>query len=225
MFALEGKPKKVYTCEESVAMFFLATEVFRANLSEADAKIVNIIRKNSTLLTVPQFMNERVSLVIAEVLDCALFGENILPTLIHAWKNLMKPSGVVIPHSATFYLCGIESAHIAKKWQLQNLPTGLGLEDFCVEMRDYGVYDSEFLETVPGGYTVMTNTVSAVTVNFNSLADMEAILSGQKDLTITLKCKKPGSLAGVAGWFRLHVAKGVMLETKPGKVKHHITLL
>ena len=44
-----------------------------------------------------------------------LFGEHILSTLSHAWKNLLHPSrGVVIPGKADMFCCIIEAEDIRK---------------------------------------------------------------------------------------------------------------
>lgn len=57
--------------------------------------------------------------------DAGLLGEGILPTLLHAWENLLLPppqsevisgrAGIVIPYSATVWVAAIQCIHIARR--------------------------------------------------------------------------------------------------------------
>ncbi len=69
----------------------------------------------------------RVSLVVTETVDAGLLGEWIIPTLRHAWTELLLPrdlgdspnqkgaSGHVIPCSATVFVTLIECSEIRKQ--------------------------------------------------------------------------------------------------------------
>ncbi len=68
----------------------------------------------------------RAELVVTEIVDAGLLGEHIIPTLRHAWKELLlppastlchAPSGHVIPSAATVYAMAIECEEIRKKSQ------------------------------------------------------------------------------------------------------------
>lgn len=83
----------------------------------------------------------RVNLVVTEIVDAGLLGEHIIPTLRHAWKELLLPptpaalsshtpgpgppaedhtilgGGNVIPAGATVYAMGIECQEIRRKSQ------------------------------------------------------------------------------------------------------------
>ena len=68
--------------------------------------------------------------MVTEIVDAGLLGEHIVPTLRHAWKELLlppaassssscdhTPCGHVIPSAATIYATAIECVEIRKKSQ------------------------------------------------------------------------------------------------------------
>lgn len=60
----------------------------------------------------------RVHLVVTEIVDAGLLGEHIVPTLRHAWKELLlapESGGMVIPCGATVYAVCIESPEIRNR--------------------------------------------------------------------------------------------------------------
>lgn len=69
-------------------------------------------------------------MVVTEIVDAGLLGEHIIPTLRHAWKELLLPpapqsaaagdhmisgGGHVIPAGATVYAMAIECQEIRRK--------------------------------------------------------------------------------------------------------------
>ena len=48
-------------------------------------------------------MMERADIVISEILDSALLGEGVLPSLRDAFTRLAKPGALAVPQSATVY--------------------------------------------------------------------------------------------------------------------------
>jgi hypothetical protein len=61
----------------------------------------------------------RVPLVVTETVDVGLLGEGIVPTVRHAWKELLRAKrsaspGKVIPSTATVYGCLIECEHVRR---------------------------------------------------------------------------------------------------------------
>lgn len=69
-------------------------------------------------------------MIVTEVFDAGLLGEGVLPTLLHAWENLLLPppnasmrkesskseNGVVVPFSATVWIAAIQCIHIARRF-------------------------------------------------------------------------------------------------------------
>ena len=77
------------------------------------------------------------NLVVTEIVDAGLLGEHIIPTLRHAWKELLLPSNVdaeidqasnqmsprghVIPCGAVVYAMVIECPEIRRRSRLGNI--------------------------------------------------------------------------------------------------------
>lgn len=179
-----------------------------------DGKPVEVIEIHSTDLKIPEHIPKRVSLVVCEIMDAGLFGEHVLDTLHHAWANLLKPSGTVIPQSASFHICGISSQHILEKHVLVNKPTNFGLDNFEILSEEI-VYDSENISSLPGGFTELTDTACPLKVNFNNPDDIRRVIEGKKDICVTLKCTKSGVLSCIAGWFSLQLTEDIVIDTHP----------
>ena len=138
----------MYACELNATMVAMSRDILAAN-GMTDSVIV--IPKLSTQTAVPTDLPERysnqqksfffeenffdgrilsiprVNLVVTETVDAGLLGEGIVPTLRHAWEELLLPKqppgdtnqiarcGHVIPCGATVYVMAIQCQQIA--WQ------------------------------------------------------------------------------------------------------------
>lgn len=93
-------------------------------------------------------MYYRVCLVVTETVDAGLLGEAIVPTLRHAWSQLLLPNqptgstnqiaqcGHVIPCGATVYVMAIECPEIAKQSRY--------IHDMCFPYYVYSIYYYHF---------------------------------------------------------------------------------
>lgn len=68
----------------------------------------------------------RVSLVVTETVDAGLLGEGIVPSVRHAWKQLLLEERSaaqrrVIPSLATVYGCLVECEHVRKLSRLDKM--------------------------------------------------------------------------------------------------------
>ncbi len=59
----------------------------------------------------------RVSMVVTETFDAGLLGEHVIPSLRHAWKELLinNKESIIIPCSASIYITAIQCKEIRKK--------------------------------------------------------------------------------------------------------------
>ena len=63
-------------------------------------------------------------MVVTETVDAGLLGESIIPTLRHAWKELLLPpsdGGRVIPSGATVYAAVVECEIIRHQSRLDEI--------------------------------------------------------------------------------------------------------
>lgn len=234
MFAKSAGASHVYACELSKTMFDLACEVVAANHMEGDIKLLHM---KSHDVRVPEHIPEKVSLVVTETVDAGLFGEGIVETLIHAWKNLLlepKPKdancdgyGQVIPAGAVVYGMVVECAEIRRHHRVfVNEVAGVNLED-AVQFSSpvqcspkssdvHEPYATERMSRVPGGYKTLSQPFLALTVDFNSLQDLESIASG-KSCRISVLVQEQGQLDCFLTWFVLHLDNEHSLSTGPSE--------
>uniref|UniRef100_A0A8C5P707 Protein arginine N-methyltransferase 9 n=1 Tax=Leptobrachium leishanense TaxID=445787 RepID=A0A8C5P707_9ANUR len=234
MFAKQAGAVDVYACELSKTMYELACEVVTANKMENSIKLLHM---KSYDIQIPEHLPDRVSLVVTETLDAGLFGEGIVETLIHAWKTLLlppKPSescggghGQVIPSSAVIYGMAVECPEIRrhhrvcvkdvagvqlmKPMQFCSPVPGVYKSDSATEP-----YDTEKMNRVPGGYRALTRPFQALTVDFNSLQDLENIAAGKKCRLSVPVCEQ-GQLDCFITWFVLHLDNEHLLSTEPNE--------
>lgn len=232
MFAKRGGAPHVYACELSRTMYNLAREVVAANQMQEEIKLLNM---KSHDIQVPEHIPEKVSLVVTETVDAGLFGEGILETLIHAWKNLLlepkhkdldcKTYGQVIPAGAVVFGMAVECQEIRRHHRLfVNEVAGVKLEmqfsspvhrshknDDVAEP-----YSSEKMSRVPGGYKALSQPFQALTVDFNSLQNLESLASG-KTCRIPVQINEQGQLDCFITWFVLHLDEEHNLSTGPSE--------
>ncbi|KAK3100629.1 hypothetical protein FSP39_022782 [Pinctada imbricata] len=224
LMAVDAGATDIYACDQSRTMCEIAADVLHAN--RADHK-VKLLCKSSTDLKIPQDLKERVSMVVTETFDAALFGENVIPTLKHAWEDLLQPlevtdvSPMVIPSMATMYVCAIECEIIRDQNRflypgLQNLDFG-DLEVLCsTGSLAEDPYTTENLSRIHGGYKRLSDIEVLMKVNFNSLEEIDILDEG----LIWEKCLhvvKAGRVDAIATWFDLHLIDDMTLTTNPSR--------
>ncbi|XP_044156330.1 LOW QUALITY PROTEIN: protein arginine N-methyltransferase 9 [Bufo gargarizans] len=234
MFAKCAGAPHVYACELSKTMFDLACEVVAANNMEGEIKLLHM---KSQDIRVPEHLPEKVSLVVTETVDAGLFGEGIVETLIHAWKNLLldpKPKdancdgyGQVIPAGAVVHGMIVECPQIRRHHRVfVNEVAGVNLKEAVrfsspvhCSLKSGDViepYATEKMSRVPGGYKALSQPFQALTVDFNSLQDLESIASG-KSLRISVLVQEQGRLDCFITWFVLHLDNEHHLSTGPSE--------
>ncbi|XP_069832988.1 protein arginine N-methyltransferase 9 isoform X2 [Dendropsophus ebraccatus] len=234
MFAKSAGAPYVYACELSKTMFDLACEVVAANHMEGKIRLLHM---KSHDLRVPKHIPEKVSLVVTETVDAGLFGEGIVETLIHAWKNLLlepKPKdgscdryGRVIPAGAVVYGMVVECPEIRRHHRVfVSEVAGVNIEGAvqfsspvhcCHKSSEVNEpYATEKMSRVSGGYKSLSQPFLALTVDFNSLEDLESIAAG-KSCRISVLAQEQGQLDCFITWFVLHLDEEHNLSTGPSE--------
>lgn len=94
LYAREMGATQINACECSPLMCHIASESFRRN---GCGDQIKLIPKHSTKLDASADLGGKIDLIVTETMDCGVFGEGLLETLIHAKENLLKHNGSVIP--------------------------------------------------------------------------------------------------------------------------------
>ncbi|XP_063776654.1 protein arginine N-methyltransferase 9 isoform X3 [Pseudophryne corroboree] len=234
MFAKRAGAPHVYACELSKTMYDLACEVMAANNMEGEIKLLHM---KSHDVRVPEHIPEKVSLVVTETVDAGLFGEGIVETLIHAWKNLLlqpKPTcgtgegyGQVIPAGAVVYGMAVECLEIRRHHrvfvsEVAGVNLGAAVRFSSPVHSSHKAndvtepYATEKIGRVPGGYKALSQPFQALSIDFNSLQDLESIASG-KSCRISMLVHEQGQLDCFTTWFVLHLDSEHNLSTIPSE--------
>ncbi len=112
MMAARAGARQVYACELAELMAHQARRIIARNGFDEQITVIN---KISNRLEVGRDLPTRADVIVAEVFDTGLLGEQALRTFAHAREHLLKPGGVVLPLSASVQAVLIESELLHKE--------------------------------------------------------------------------------------------------------------
>ena len=206
MMAARAGASKVYGCDDHVNMCEAARMIIAQN---GFADRVTIINKRSTDL-VPGVDLPKADLLICEIFDVGLFGEDALHTIKHAYKHLLKPDARVLPCAVRVWATPIESPRLRKRFEVQsaagfNVSLFSALADPRVMQVDLNLLD----------YTPLSDPIPALELGFGP--DLE--LAGEQ--LSQFKCTTSGSLDGFVFWYDLVLDGTHTLSTAPNAAGTH----
>ncbi|XP_076064279.1 protein arginine N-methyltransferase 9-like [Oratosquilla oratoria] len=236
VYAKESGAKAVYACEMDPFMYEMAEDVLQRN----NANTVFMQNVKSTDMKIPVHIPQKVSLVISETMDAGLFGEQILHTLDHAWRELLsleeepgatqgselkedqstgcgtnlQPRSIVIPHSAKIYIALVQCDYIASYTKVLNHDS----TSFCgkvLKMDPSDPYTSEKMDNIPGGYTLLSSWELVLNVNFNSPVMIKEFLHGKIKKVISSTSISSGRIDAICLAFDLHLDDEEILSSLP----------
>lgn len=105
MMAARAGAEKVVACEMDPRLAELAQEIVARNGLSAR---VTVLARKSTELQVGRELPRRADLIVSEILDSALIGEGMIPSMRHALSELAAPDARIIPQGAAVKAALIE---------------------------------------------------------------------------------------------------------------------
>lgn len=108
MMAARAGAAQVVTCEVDPAIAEVAREIIARN---GYAARVHVIAKHSTALDRDADLDGPADILVSEVFDNSLLGEDVLNVTRHAVQHLLKPGGKVIPRAGCIR---VALAHLAE---------------------------------------------------------------------------------------------------------------
>jgi len=98
MLAARAGARHVYTCESEPLLAAVARENIRRNGLEGR---ITLIECDSHELTVGRDIPDRADVLMTELFDSRLLGENVLPAVEDARARLVRPGGAILPSRAS----------------------------------------------------------------------------------------------------------------------------
>lgn len=173
--------------------------------------------------------------MVTETMDSCMLGERLLQTLQYAWQNLLKPSGVVIPHGGNLWFRLVQSGVLARKYMfpldsviaedcvnafanisLKNSAEEnfqpLNFPNLFVELDE--PYDTERLQMLPD-CTFLTEPYPSPYVDFNCPEQIEECLRCENRFSFVVTCTVGGYFHAIAAWFSVNVDEEFVLCSSP----------
>lgn len=177
---------------------------------------IEVISKKSTSIEVGKELSDKADLVVSEILDCGLLGEGVLPSLRHAWKNLLKPDAVCIPEGADLRGQLIQSEEIHLVNPICEI-SGFDLSAFNT-FAEAVPYQARTLNNLE--YNALSDVFDITEINFYKLPP-QASIDKPNEIEVEVEILNDGMIHGVAFWFNLHLNKDIKLSSGPGgELKH-----
>ena len=207
MVASRAGAKRVIGCESVGFLAEAAREIVQQNSLEDD---ISILHKWSKDLTIGKDIMEPVDILVAEIVDTGLLGENIIAAISDARRRLCKPSATIIPCGATVYAAPIESKEIALERRVSmangfNISLLNSLRPNMYIQTDLSKYD----------WRMLSEPIQIFDLDFTR----DQPLLEQESFCLTPN--SDGTAHCIAFWFDLHLSPTVTLSTAPEKPATH----
>ncbi|CAE7711114.1 Art7, partial [Symbiodinium necroappetens] len=202
VIAFEADPALARVAEENAA-----NNRLEGKLSVQAVRSTAVSSLADAVDTVEATSPPRASLLVAEILDAGLLGEDCLPTLRHAAGTLLRSNYFAVPAAADVCACGVESSTL-RSWQCVQ-GSWWAPEVFARDAGDANPHDVVLGRLVDAGEArILTEEFSALSFNFESLPPE----SGRCEV-ITAKASQAGWLDAVVFWWYCHMVRADSLPT------------
>lgn len=203
LYAHESGAAQTAACECSPLMCHMASESFRRN---GCGDQIKLIAKHSTKLDAHSDLGGMVDLIVTETMDCGVFGEGLLDTLIHAKESLLKSNGLIIPARVRLFVAGFQSRQLAMEQNVVNsscFTDTIYVQNYSLSSNNQEPYDACHVDQLKD-FKLITKVEEALNVNLNNLDELYALMNGQLKRNVRLAYITPESiLDGFCVWFEM----------------------
>ncbi len=200
MMAARHGATNITTCEEVSMVAEKAKIIIERNGFKDQIQVIN---KLSTNLVVGIDLPERADILVTEIFDNGLLGENALVAIEHAKKHLLKPNAQIIPSGAKVYAILIDSEEIYKNHRVETI-SNFNLSPFNqFSQFSYTGYHLEKMD-----YRAMSSTTSIFEIDFQKIIEKETT-------PIEFNIIESGTCHAVAFWYELQLDQETKISTAP----------
>ncbi|KAI3420184.1 protein arginine methyltransferase 10 [Globodera pallida] len=219
------------TCEMDEAMCSVARRCFARNGSKA--KRIELYESYSKRME----LNERCDVLVTETVDCAIFGEHIVDTILDAKERLLTDDAIIVPNKAVALFSLIECAYTAKEntFECCQSPPVTLLSNSCYIREDQtqekqrpilppSPYICAHLNELPSfnttdptaaAYRLLSEPVEGLCVDFSNVQQLQQIQSDHLVTEVVLTANANGLVTAVCVWFRLQLFANIEICTSP----------
>lgn len=213
LMAARGGAKRVIAIEGEPEVADVAEQIFKENGYEDQ---IQLVRGRSTGLRVGVDVPERADLLVSEIFDVSLLGEDALHTFRHAQRELLKPNAKVIPAQARVWCALVESDELRARYHVDE-SCGFDLSAFN-RLRDPRVLQ---LDLRRFKYHMLNEPTLVAHFDFEQAIEMMGELLRQSVIN------KSGRADGFIFWYDLVLApetedhEEITLSTAPDQENTH----
>ena len=213
LMAARAGAQKVIAIESEPEVAKAAAEIFEKNGYEEQ---IQLVEGRSTSLQVGVNIPQKADLLISEIFDVSLLGEDALNTFKHAQQNLLNEGAKVIPAQARVWCALVESDDLRARFHVDescgfDLSTFNRLRDPRVLQLDLGRFE----------YTLLHEPIAVVEFDF----EKDTAMLGQ---TLSMAAiTQSGRADGFIFWYDLVLAPAtedrdaIILSTAPNQENTH----
>nr|VFK02383.1 MAG: PRMT5 arginine-N-methyltransferase [Candidatus Kentron sp. H]VFK02454.1 MAG: PRMT5 arginine-N-methyltransferase [Candidatus Kentron sp. H]VFK05444.1 MAG: PRMT5 arginine-N-methyltransferase [Candidatus Kentron sp. H] len=201
MMAARQGARSVVACELDSTLATLSKRIVAQNGYSDTVTIVNAV---SSDLKVLEALPEPADVIVTEIVDEALIGENIINTLRHARQELLEPSGTIIPRRGRLYGRCVESSAMHG---LNHVGETVGFDvSLFNKFSIHGHFPVRF-QLWPRTYLSDPFLIYDFDFMSHDLAE--------KQSEIQVTATNTGVLHGIILWFELELVDGIIWSSTP----------
>jgi len=206
MMAARAGAGHVTSCETNPLLAELATQIVAAH---GMSDVITVVPKRSTDLVVGQDLPRPADVIVAEVVDCGLVGEGILPTIAHARQHLLATGGRLVPHTGRLLGALVQSPAAAQLNGVHQV-SGFDLRLFN-QVATPGHFPIR-LQTWPHRLLSPPTELARFDFERDDLGD------GWRRVMLPVAT---GHAHGLVAWFEIDLGAGVVLRNSPDNFGSH----
>jgi tetratricopeptide (TPR) repeat protein len=213
LMAIRAGAERVIAVEGESAVAEAAEKIFKTN---GVAEQIQLIEGRSTSLKMGVDISEKADLLVSEVFDVSLLGEDALYTFKHAQEKLLKEGAKMIPAQARVWCALVESDELRARFHVEE-SCGFDLSEFN-QLRDPRVLQ---LDLGRFNYQMLTEPTLATSFDFEKPIDMMGQSVNMAEIT------QSGRGDGFIFWYDLVLAPAtadreeIILSTAPNQKNTH----
>lgn len=205
MMAARAGAKKVYTCEMEPTVGQAAQEnILKNNLQNQ----ISVILKKSTELQIGVDLPEKADLLVSEITNSDLLGENILPIMDDAITRLLKKDAVILPNQiAVEGVLVSEISTILPFFNIQDIH-GFDLSAFSrFKPLTYPIDKTNLKQIMPNA---LSEPLELLRFDFTIQKHFKEQIK-----TMEMQVNKTGKAYGMIKWILLQFTENLIYENKP----------
>ncbi|MDG1418781.1 MAG: tetratricopeptide repeat protein [Maricaulis sp.] len=203
MMAIRAGAAHVYACEADEILADLAREIVERNGFQNQ---ITILPKHSTSLVIGEDMPRRADLLVTEIFDRAVIGEGVLPTMNHAWQNLLDKKARVIPEGATLFGALTQAPHLQRFHHIETI-NGFDLSPMTVLAHPLTYRDAQIDFSKSDQCHILSEPFAVRAFDFQVAPDLAFRTEN------SVRISESGEADSILMWFDLQLAPGVVFST------------